>query len=942
MSQRRTALAGLVLLGLLSWARGDGPTDRAASGPSRMDHQEVPAGTHMPNVPFGLAPVTSPAPRIVRGRYASVQVNVDAQGNNIRNDAANEPSIAIDPTNPDRMVIGWRQFDNIQSSFRQAGYAYSHDGGESWTFPGVLQPGQFRSDPVLDADADGNFYYYSLSTVRSGDMFKSTDGGLAWIGPISARGGDKPWMTIDRTNGIGRGNVYANWNLSFSCCPGDFTRSTDGGFTYMQPINIPGSPFWGTLSVDPDGTLYISGSGGFIARSPNAQNPVAVPTFDLVRSVDLGGFIRGWDGPNPQGLLGQVWVATDHSDGPTRGNVYMLASVGLPGGDPLDVMFARSTDGGVTWSPPVRINDDPLDNGAWQWFGTMSVAPNGRIDVIWNDTRGSTNFRLCEVYYSFSSDGGVTWSPNIPVSPVFDSHVGWPQQNKLGDYYDMVSDNAGANLAYAATFNGEQDVYFVRIVTDCNGNGLSDDEDIAGGTSTDCNANEIPDECDPDEDCNGNNVQDICDIAAGVGVDCNGNDVPDECEADCQPNGTADDCDIRDGTSDDCDGNGVPDECQIADGSERDCNGNGALDQCDIAAGLSADCNGNGSPDECDIAEGISADCNGNATPDECDIASGSSPDCNENLVPDECELRDCLGEASCADCNGNGKPDVCDINLALKFGPLLAFGNGVSRTVTLAAPPRAASDVVFEFAAHADLDESIENVAVDLNGARIGFLFQGDGVHCPATSTAAIVVSASAFNNLVAGGDAVILLQPSDPVTVGECDPSSMRMVVRYQAPDCNTNGVPDECEPDEDGDERPDACDNCSAVANFDQADRDGDGAGDACDLCPNDPGKVDPLECGCGVPDDDTDGDGTLDCFDGCRDDPAKTAPGACGCGVGDVDTDGDSVADCADECPGVDDRLFAPGCQGAIPAVSVWGLIILGLLLLVLAKIGLGGA
>ena len=84
-----------------------------------------------------------------RGPYTSVQVNVDALGNNIPGDAANEPSIAVDPTAPGRLVIGWRQFDTVASNFRQAGWAYSHDGGHTWTFPGVLEPGEFSSDPVL-------------------------------------------------------------------------------------------------------------------------------------------------------------------------------------------------------------------------------------------------------------------------------------------------------------------------------------------------------------------------------------------------------------------------------------------------------------------------------------------------------------------------------------------------------------------------------------------------------------------------------------------------------------------------------------------------------------------------------------------------------------------------------------------------------------------------
>ena len=71
---------------------------------------------------------------------------------------------------------------------------------------------------------------------------------------------------------------------------------------------------------------------------------------------------------------------------------------------------------------------------------------------------------------------------------------------------------------------------------------------MAGGTSADCNSDEIPDECQPNEDCNENGVQDICDIGAGTSSDCNDNLVPDT-------------CDITQGTSPDNDGDGVPDEC---------------------------------------------------------------------------------------------------------------------------------------------------------------------------------------------------------------------------------------------------------------------------------------------------------------------------------------------------------------------------------------------
>jgi len=446
-----------------------------------------------------------PSPEFLRvGSYQSVQVNVDANGQNIVGDAANEPTIAVDPNDHNRIVIGWRQFDTINSNFRQAGWAYSHDHGRHWTFAGVIEPGVFRSDPVLDVDTDGNFYFDSLTSSGGSywcHVFKSTDGGVTWHPGVYAYGGDKEWMIVDRTNSTGRNHIYSCWSPSYSSVPGtSFTRSIDRGASFQYPIAVTGNPYWGTMAVDREGALYLCGTIGSqfrVAKSTNARNPAVTPTWDFSVTVSLGGSLIYGGSPNPGGLMGQAWIATGpRPDGGGPDYVYLLCSVDPPGSDPLDVRFARSVDGGLTWSPSIRINDDPPETNAWQWFGTMSVAPNGRIDVIWNDTRDQPSYRWSRVYYSYSTDGGLTWSANVPLTPAWDSLIGWPQQNKIGDYYHMRSDNVGADLAYAATFNGEQDVYYLRIGDyDCNNNGIGDSTDISSGASSDLNGNSIPDEC---------------------------------------------------------------------------------------------------------------------------------------------------------------------------------------------------------------------------------------------------------------------------------------------------------------------------------------------------------------------------------------------------------------------------------------------------------------
>ncbi len=417
---------------------------------------------------------TSEAYKYTTDWFTAVQVNVNELGQNIVGDAGNEPSITFDPNDPNKMAIGWRQFDDVGNNFRQAGIGYTTDGGETWTFPGPINPGIFRSDPVLDCDIDGNFYYNSLTVLGEDyfcDVYISDDGGATWDDGTFAQGGDKQWMTVDKTSGIGSGNIYAFWNASFSICDPDFfTRSTDNGYSYEDCVSIPDWPYWGTTVVDANGDLYTCGKnywGSFtVAKSSNAKDPGQIVDWDFSSNVDLDGESIGFGGyncPNPTGILGQADITVDSTGGPYHGNVYLLCSVDrYSTSDPMDVMFAKSTNGGLTWSSPVRINDDPTNN-AWQWFGTLSVAPDGRIDVVWLDTRNNPGSVVSVLYYAYSLDGGDTWSENVPLSESFHPHVGWPDQDKMGDYYDMFSTETGAHLAWAATFNGEQDVYYGHI-----------------------------------------------------------------------------------------------------------------------------------------------------------------------------------------------------------------------------------------------------------------------------------------------------------------------------------------------------------------------------------------------------------------------------------------------------------------------------------------------
>src|SRR4029077_18797610 len=131
----------------------------SASGQTLAPTREAPRNEPLEfyDNPPALPRKIETSPRMISrfGPFVSFQVNVDANGNNIIGDAANECVISVDPTNGNKMTVGWRQFNDVSSNFRQGGWGYTANGGASWTFPGVLQNNVFRSDPVTNSDEVG-------------------------------------------------------------------------------------------------------------------------------------------------------------------------------------------------------------------------------------------------------------------------------------------------------------------------------------------------------------------------------------------------------------------------------------------------------------------------------------------------------------------------------------------------------------------------------------------------------------------------------------------------------------------------------------------------------------------------------------------------------------------------------------------------------------------
>lgn len=152
------------------------------------------------------------------------------------------------------------------------------------------------------------------------------------------------------------------------------------------------------------------------------------------------------------------------------------------------------------------------------------------------------------------------------------------------------------------------------------------------------------------------------------------------------------------------------------------------------------------------------------------------------------------------------------------------------------------------------------------------------------------------------------------------ECVELAGTMCTDCPGDDCNDNGIPDDCETDDDGDGVIDVCDECPDTPLGWPVGDDGcsDSFGACCfpdEIC------VQTDQCdflggsflGPGLScDGDADGDGAFGCDDGCPFDSDKVTPGICGCGVPDADTDGDGFVDCVDSCPATEDGVPVNEC------------------------------
>ncbi len=344
-----------------------------------------------------------------------------------------EPSICINPTNT----------DNIAAGAILDAYYWSEDGGCTWQTNNLKSKHGVFGDPVLIADAKGNFYYAHLSDPEGKQwagqklldrivIQKSTDGGKTYsdgsfCGENHPKDQDKHWLVADPKSG----HIYCTWTEFDKYDSKDtlkdhsrilFAKSTDGGESWSKSLKI--NQFDGDCldddnttegavpTVGPNGEVYVSWAWNnkiwFDRSTDGGQTWLGK---DIVVADQPGGWTY-----NVLGISrcnGLPIADCDRTNGPNRGTIYVNWSDHRNGEDNTDIFIAKSTDGGNTWSKPVRVNNDKTQNEQFLTWMTIDQV-TGHIYCVFYDRRNHAD-KQTDVYLAVSRDGGATFE-NMKIS----------------------------------------------------------------------------------------------------------------------------------------------------------------------------------------------------------------------------------------------------------------------------------------------------------------------------------------------------------------------------------------------------------------------------------------------------------------------------------------------------------------------------------------------
>jgi hypothetical protein len=453
-------------------------------------------------------------PLEARNLLSNVIVNKTAEDTSSQ-DTQSETSIVLSQNGT--IITGFNDSEeNVGGVNHFTGWATSTSasGGASFTDQGALPSSTAgdAGDPSLAANSsNGNVYFSTLGFSSSNviQFFKSTNNGTSFSAPVNAAPGfsssnvlDKDWTTVDNFTGTGNGNIYTTYNdftnFGFTDNGIFLSRSTNSGssFTKIGKITTSGNNVEGSnVVVGKDHAVYIfwwdanSSSEQIKVRKSTNQgltfgSITTVATLKTTGSDGDLGLTTGTAGPTPN-LSFRTNAFPLAAVNPTNSqNLYVVYNdVGQASGDKADIFFTQSSNGGTTWTTPIKINNDTTTTDQWQ--PALAVTPDGtHIFITWYDRRNDSTNSLIDRYGVIGSISGstVTFGSNFKITEAdagatttsFPAVVGQdPAINStyMGDYDVATADNSffyttwGDNRLSDAAHTNNPDVRFEKITT---------------------------------------------------------------------------------------------------------------------------------------------------------------------------------------------------------------------------------------------------------------------------------------------------------------------------------------------------------------------------------------------------------------------------------------------------------------------------------------------
>ncbi|MFN2462971.1 MAG: sialidase family protein [Candidatus Dormibacteria bacterium] len=413
-------------------------------------------------LPVMTGATATPAGAVSPGGDTGVR---DASGGSTS--AQTEQTLAVDPTNPANVAIGFI-----------SGLSISHDGGMTWKLSGLTCTGD--NNPAFD---EGGTALFECDNNGPG-VFRSQDAGDHWGSPVTAVSGsdnngdiaDRPWLV----RGAGKGKVYLGYESFFTTPIGwVFVKgSSDAGASWPGPahrVDDAASTNIYPAAQDPREMPAVGGDGTLYLAYASGHQPFTVPDFlpttiVVARSHDGGAtFDRSAAAPNisrtnaPEEETEAIsWLAADPS--PLRGNHVALAWADKRSGESR-VLVVSSIDGGITWSKHVDVADDAPGTGNSHDHAVLSFGPDGRLFAVWRDRRccgggWNSNYEIFARAFTLGATGVTPAGGSVRVT---DSPQSPNPVSNLNEYIGAVAGAEGLSVAWNQQRNGTAGATFRRL-----------------------------------------------------------------------------------------------------------------------------------------------------------------------------------------------------------------------------------------------------------------------------------------------------------------------------------------------------------------------------------------------------------------------------------------------------------------------------------------------